>query len=336
MQPGSNDWEWWDNRVPDKLRQLHKDGFRVLFITNQAGIEKDKVKPQTVKDKLEAIIKELGIPVQVLISTGNSHYRKPSPCMWDFFVKDCNQGVAVNKAESYYVGDAAGRAKEWAPGKPKDFSCSDRMFAANIGISFYTPEEFFLGEKPAKFEWRSIDPKNYVTGAAKPAAKQEYHKKGQELVIMVGCPASGKSMFTKRFFVPHGYLTVNRDKLKTAKKCLKVAKESLKAGTSVVVDNTNPAASARAPFVAAAKAAGVPCRCLWMQTPLELAHHLNLVRQNQTNGESRRVPNVGYNVFKKNFEEPTKAEGFSEVTKLDFVPKFDSKRDEKIFKQWTT
>jgi len=34
-----------------------------------------------------------------------------------------------------YVGDAAGRAKAWAPGKPKDFSCSDRMFAANIGIS---------------------------------------------------------------------------------------------------------------------------------------------------------------------------------------------------------
>jgi bifunctional polynucleotide phosphatase/kinase len=33
-----------------------------------------------------------------------------------------------------YVGDAAGRAKEWSPGKPKDFSCSDRMFAANLGI----------------------------------------------------------------------------------------------------------------------------------------------------------------------------------------------------------
>lgn len=33
-----------------------------------------------------------------------------------------------------YVGDAAGRAKNWVPDKPKDFSCSDRMFAANIGI----------------------------------------------------------------------------------------------------------------------------------------------------------------------------------------------------------
>ena len=33
-----------------------------------------------------------------------------------------------------YVGDAAGRAKEWFPEKPKDFSCSDRMFAANLDI----------------------------------------------------------------------------------------------------------------------------------------------------------------------------------------------------------
>jgi hypothetical protein len=33
--------------------------------------------------------------LQVLVSTGNSHFRKPSPVMWDFFVKKCNQGVVV-------------------------------------------------------------------------------------------------------------------------------------------------------------------------------------------------------------------------------------------------
>lgn len=41
----------------------------------------------------------------------------------------------VKKDQSIYVGDAAGRMKGWAKDKPKDFSCSDRMFAANIGIS---------------------------------------------------------------------------------------------------------------------------------------------------------------------------------------------------------
>ena len=37
-----------------------------------------------------------------------------------------------------YVGDAAGRAKDWAPGKPKDFSCSDRKFGVNLGVSKYS------------------------------------------------------------------------------------------------------------------------------------------------------------------------------------------------------
>ena len=29
-------------------------------------------------------------------------------------------------AEFIYVGDAAGRPKNWEPGKKKDFNCSDR------------------------------------------------------------------------------------------------------------------------------------------------------------------------------------------------------------------
>ena len=53
--------------------------------------------------------------------------------------------MQVNKSESFYVGDAAGRAKGWAKDKPKDFSCSDRMFAANIGIGkFRLPLKNFL------------------------------------------------------------------------------------------------------------------------------------------------------------------------------------------------
>ena len=51
--------------------------------------------------------------------------------MWEFYTKNRN----VNYDESFYVGDAAGRKK--------DFSDSDLKFAENIGITFYTPEEYF-------------------------------------------------------------------------------------------------------------------------------------------------------------------------------------------------
>ena len=80
---------------------------------------------------------------------------------------------------------------------------------------------------------------------------------------------------------------------------------------------------------------GIPCRCFVMKTPLELARHLNLVRQNQTKGKVRRIPDVGYNVYKKNFQAPSKEEGFSEILEIDFVPEFQNSSDERLFRQWT-
>ena len=43
-----------------------------------------------------------------------------------------------------------------------------------------------------------------------------------EMVVMVGCPASGKSTFRKRYFEPNGYVVVNRDTMGTMQKCVKV------------------------------------------------------------------------------------------------------------------
>ena len=72
---------------------------------------------------------------QAFVCTGNTNFRKPSTDIWDLFTSTVTPtGEEISLAESFYVGDAAGREKNWAPGKPKDFSCSDRMFAANIGI----------------------------------------------------------------------------------------------------------------------------------------------------------------------------------------------------------
>ena len=117
---------------------------------------------------------------------------------------------------------------------------------------------------------------------------------------------------------------------------VQAAQESLKAGKSVVIDNTSPSAVARSDYIKLAQKAKVACRCFHLQTSLELAHHLNYFRQNVSEGRKRRVPDVGYNVFKKNFEEPSVAEGFVEVKKVNFVPQFKGKKEEEMFKQWTT
>ena len=61
--------------------------------------------------------------------------------MWDKML-EINEIKKVDE-NSFYCGDAVGRL-----GKNKDFSCSDRLFAYNIGINFFEPEEFFLDEQP--------------------------------------------------------------------------------------------------------------------------------------------------------------------------------------------
>ena len=49
-------------------------------------------------------------------------------------------------------------------GRKKDHSCSDRKFAANIGIKFYTPEEYFEKMKSFnRFDWGSVNPKTLIS-----------------------------------------------------------------------------------------------------------------------------------------------------------------------------
>jgi len=250
-------------------------------------------------------------------------------------IENLNHDMEPDLQVSFYCGDAGGRQKDWKKGAKKDFSCSDRKFAANIGITFHTPEELFLEEEIAEFQWDGIDP-SVLCETEQEKLKDSYHSGEQEMVIMVGPPASGKSTFTKKYFVPHNYERVNRDTLGTAAKCKKAAQEALTEGCSVVIDNTNGPATSRQEFIEIAQEAGIPIRCFFFSTDREVAEHLNYVRVRETKGEVRRIPPVAYNTYYKNFDEPSKSEGFSEVIKIDFVPDFKDDPDfERMFKQWT-
>lgn len=66
--------------------------------------------------------------------------RKPNIGMWENLISELDKFSGevrgtVDIANSFYVGDAAGRKG--------DFSNSDRAFAKNVGIRFLTPEEYF-------------------------------------------------------------------------------------------------------------------------------------------------------------------------------------------------
>jgi len=249
-----------------------------------------------------------------------------------------NGGIAVDMKKSIYVGDAAGRPKDWKPKKKKDFSCGDRSFAFNVGVDFKTPEEFFLNEKPVAFSWDSIDAKSVIDQTKGKAVIEgrdllKISSDTQEMVICVGRPASGKSTFSKKYLVSKGYEHINRDTLKTKEKCHKIADEALSKGKSVVIDNTSPSAADRNYFITLANDHNVPVRCFVFQTPKEISEHLNFMREKMSLGTIRRVPDVAFNKFKSSYQEPTLGEGFTEVLKVEFVPDFEGEQHQKWFNQ---
>ena len=155
------------------------------------------------------------------------------------------------------------------------------------------------------------------------------------MIILVGYPASGKSTFAKRYLESRNYVVVNRDTLKTQEKCEKTVHEALKSKKSVVVDNTNPSKEARQAYVKIAKTYNTPVRCFQFDVTIEAAKHMNFYRQLITDGKHRRIPDVGYNVFKSRYVAPDKSEGFQEIVKIPFIPNFDEDSEKPKFLHWT-
>jgi len=226
----------------------------------------------------------------------------------------------------FYVGDAAGRPKNWNPGKKKDFSCSDRLFAINISCKFFTPEEFFLSQKQAKFEMPKFDPRNIKSDKTLVKCSTfdkevEINKKEQELIVLVGSPACGKSTFANEHIDQTKYSIINRDILKTQQKCLAACEDALSKGKSCVIDNTNPDEDSRKRYIDVAKKFSVPCRCFHFEMDIDQIFHNNKFRVLTKVKHDLVSPMVIYSYRKKHVT-PKLSEGFQEILQINFVPKF--------------
>ncbi|KAG0099710.1 hypothetical protein BGZ93_006371 [Podila epicladia] len=291
----SDDWIWWAPGVPARLKEVSEAGHALVVITNQGGLDGKPEKQEEMKLKFEKICGKLQLPMWILISMQKDHNRKPMTGLWHWLeAKFQLEGVTIDRKQSYYVGDAAGRHDGWKVGASKDFNNTDRKFAESLGLIFHTPEHYFLNQECPEHKWSfgDFDPKKWPKNLPlfSPSSTPLLPSPGTcELILLCGFPASGKSSFAKKHILStNRYEWVNQDTLKTRDKCLKAVEDNLKQSKPVVVgmkqrrqldtNNTNPDVATRAPYIALAKQYNVPVRCFLFQADKDLALHNNYFR----------------------------------------------------------
>ena len=333
-----NDWKVQFSVIPGRLQKLIKEGYKIVFFTNQLGIKKNKPPAGEFQSKIESLVEILNIPVIVMAACESDINRKPCIGMWSHFCQYHNGGIDVHKIDSFYVGDAAGRVENWAPKMKKDFSCSDRKFAANVSISFYTPEEFFLNSSKARFSWgefqpMEIDPHNLL----KPE-NASITMNSQEVILFMGPPASGKTTFYKKHLQPQGYVHINRDILGSWQKCVTECEKGIELGKSIVIDNTNPDIDSRKRYLTVAEKHKIPARCFIFTASIAHCKHNNRFRELNNIGNSNYKPvnDIAFNAYLARFTDPDVGEGFTEVVQVNFVPDFKDKEDVELYSYYLT
>lgn len=286
----ASDWVWNTPGVPSKLSELQSEGTQIVVFTN---LRKESEMRSEQHEQIQKALSDLEINITIYVAWRDGGL-KPGLGMWRKFLAD-NPGKYDG---ALFVGDAAGRSG--------DYSACDRAFAANAGLRFMAPEEYFDGADPEAYTWKGC-----IRELEDVPTREFLGLSGaQELLVCMGLPASGKTAFAEDLVRRFGVVNVCQDDLKTKSKCLTTTKKSLAAGNTIVVSNTNPSKAQRNEYITLANAAGVPHRVVYFCNPMTNCMYLNNLREHP-------VPRVVFHVFNKKLEIPDNCE------RVSFKPEFD-------------
>ena len=132
-----------------------------------------------------------------------------------------------------------------------------------------------------------------------------------ELIILIGLQASGKSTFVhERFEGSHTIVSKDnfRNNRRPARRQLQLVTEALRAGQSVVVDNTNPTREARADLIELAREHGAAAEGYYFSPSVADC----LIRNSLRLG-CEKVPDVAIYATAKLLVRPSLDEGFDEL-----------------------
>jgi bifunctional polynucleotide phosphatase/kinase len=315
-RPGdSEDWEW---AFPDMVKNIQKlaKKYRIIIISNQKRIQ------SCWKSKLEAIIQQLGIVLVIFAATADDEYRKPCTGISDIL----SSGNSWPPKGSFFCGDAAGR--------PGDYADTDRKFALNLGIPFYTPEEVFMKASPVKFtlKYPNISELFNSQSSYLRTLLMGWSDTVPTMHMLIGLPGCGKSWYARCFFEARGCFRANGDLMGGVPKSLKAATIVMASPKGIpdpdknpipihlnhiVVDNTNLDSGTRSKWITLAKKYGYRVVCYNMETELDVCRHNIGFRCNIRN---KNIPVHVLKILKAKYNEPTMKEGFDKILKVKFSP----------------
>ncbi|KAG5668325.1 hypothetical protein PVAND_016269 [Polypedilum vanderplanki] len=312
------DWQLNFKEVPEKLKILHGCGFKIVVFTNQAFIQFGTFTAEEIREKFDAIQKKINIPMQFFAAGVFNVFRKPRIAMWSLLQNSFNDNIPIDISSSFFVGDAAGRIDEINK-RRLDHSCADRLFAMNLRLKFFTPEQHFLNSTvEEKFLLPGFDPKmNFDSLNLLEPKDAKLKLDEQEIVIMVGFPASGKSFFVDKYLKDFEVV-----KSSSSSDLLKI-KSILINNKSCVVDDQNPDIKTRANLIELGKKFKVKVRCFHMNTSFWHSRH-NMEFRELIANTWNQGSNSELQKYESCFSEPKLEEGFDEIVKINCIPTFES------------
>lgn len=302
-----NDWIFFSNNVQSKIKELHKNNYSIIIITNQAGLSVDN-KLTIWKKKITNIFHELNLPIKIFSSIAHNIYRKPFPTIMNELIFPYTPDIDL--INSFYCGDACGR--------DKDHSDCDLKFAINSKLKFILPEVLFDNSKINDIPPINYPPFDEINNKQdKKIVQFNSLVQNKEILLMIGYPGSGKSSFVNNILIPLNYFRVNRDTLVTQAKCLKETKKGIDKGLNIVIDNTNASKKNRADYLKLAKMNNYEVRCICINTSYLLSFHNSNYRA--IKNKQTPIPEIAFRLYRKNYCEPSLNEGIKEIINIDHI-----------------
>jgi predicted kinase len=142
-----------------------------------------------------------------------------------------------------------------------------------------------------------------------------------ELVIFVGLQASGKStFFRERFAATHEHVSKDlfRNNKNRNRRQAQLIEAALGAGSSVVVDNTNPTVEDRQPLIELGRKFGARIVGYYFESTVR-----ECIGRNRRRTGKDQVPNVAIFATAKRLEPPSCSEGFDELFRVRLTDDFE-------------